>query len=131
MMLLIGWTGVKYRQEIAALWPQSATLYTLLGMPVSATGLEIIDPDYRREVDGGQAVLAVTGRLVNVSTRELAVPQIRVALIDRDERELCHWMFSPAQPTLRPGQSLKFQTRLSAPPAGTRHLEMRIAASRE
>lgn len=131
MVLLAGWTGLRFRQEITSLWPRSSSLYELLGVAASTNGIAIVDPDYRREFEDGQPVLAVTGRLVNTSSRELGVPAIRVALVDRDERELCHWMISPAQPTLRPGQSVKFFTRLSSPPAGARHLEMRFAANRE
>ena len=131
ILLVAGWTGIRFRQEIVALWPQSSSLYELLGIAANANGIAIVDPAFRREVEDGQPVLAVTGRLINTTSHELGVPTIRVALIDRDERELCHWTFSPAQSTLQPGQSLKFFTRLSSPPAGARHLEMRFAANRE
>jgi len=131
MILVAGWTGLRFRQEIVSLWPQSSSLYELLGVAASARGIAIVDPAFHREFEDGQPVLAVTGRLVNTSSREVSVPAIRVALVDRDERELCHWTISPSQPTLRPGQSVKFFTQLSSPPAGARHLEMRFAASRE
>lgn len=131
MILVAGWTGLRFRQEIVSLWPQSASLYKLLGAAASVQGIAIVDPAFHRVFEDGQPVLAVTGRLVNTSSREMGVPSIRVALIDRDEHELCHWTISPSQPTLRPGQSVKFFTQLSSPPAGARHLEMRFAASRE
>ncbi|HWE06899.1 MAG TPA: DUF3426 domain-containing protein [Rhizomicrobium sp.] len=131
MIVVAGWTGLRFRQEVVSLWPQSSSLYELLGVAASAKGIAIVDPAFHRELEDGQPVLAVTGRLVNTSSREVGVPAIRVALFDRDERELCHWTISPSQPTLRPGQSVKFFTQLSSPPAGARHLEMRFAASRE
>jgi hypothetical protein len=69
--------------------------------------------------------------LANVGPRELPVPQIRVALIDDDRRELTHWTFAPAATTLRPGQSKTFSTRLPDPPAGTRQFELRFAKAGE
>ena len=111
IVLVVGWSALTFRQQIATLWPQSASLYAALGMKANATGLDIQDVSYRRSTEAGQPVLTVTGDLANAGTRELPVPQIRVALIDDDHRELYHWTFVPGVTTLRPGQSTKFLTR--------------------
>lgn len=127
IVLVIGWSAVRYRQDIASLWPQSSSLYAALGLPVNARGIAFTDVTYRRETEDGQSVLAISGKLVNISTHELSVPPIRVALIDNDRRELYHWNFTPNVTTLRPGQVAQFLTRLSSPPPGARHLEVRFA----
>ncbi len=49
VVLLIGWAAVSYRQQVATLWPQSASLYSALGMPVNARGLTFADVSYHRE----------------------------------------------------------------------------------
>jgi len=54
----------------------------------------------------GQYVLARGGRATRSGWRSSIVTK----------RELCHWTISPSQPTLRPGQSVKFFTQLSSPP---------------
>jgi hypothetical protein len=59
------------------------------------------------------------------------VPQIRVTLSDADRRELYHWTFMPAVISLHPGQTTRFVTRLSSPPAGARHLDLRFATAGE
>ena len=74
VVLLIGWAAVSYRQEIATLWPQSSSLYSALGMKVNARGIAFADVTRRYETEDDQMVLAVTGNIVNVSTRELPVP---------------------------------------------------------
>lgn len=128
VVLLIGLSAVRYRQEITVIWPQSAGVYSSLGMNVNAHGIDFTDVDYHRESEDGQVVLAVTGRIVNKGARELPVPQnMRVTLSDASNHELYHWNFAPGIQTLKAGQSSAFHTRLSNPPATARHLEVRFA----
>jgi predicted Zn finger-like uncharacterized protein len=127
-ILAIGYSAVRYRQEISVIWPQSAGVYSSLGMKVNAHGIDFTHVDYRRENEDGQTVLAVTGNIVNSGSRELPVPQnVRVTLSDSSNHELYHWNFTPNVQTLKPGQSSPFLTRLSSPPAAARHLEVRFA----
>jgi hypothetical protein len=119
---------VRYRQDIAVIWPQSAGVYSSLGMHVNSSGIDFRQVDYQRESEDGQVVLAVKGMIVNVGSRELPVPQtVRVTLSDASNRELYHWSFKPDATVLKPGQSVPFITRLSSPPAAARHLEVRFA----
>jgi predicted Zn finger-like uncharacterized protein len=130
VVLLIGLSAVRYRQEIAVIWPQSAGVYTKLGMRVNTHGIDFVHVDYHRESEDGQVVLAVTGTIVNNAARELPVPQsVRVSLSDVGNHELFHWNFTPGAQSLKPGQTIAFTTRLSSPPAGARHLEVRFAPS--
>jgi hypothetical protein len=131
VILLIGVAASVYRQQIVQVWPQSASLYSKLGVKVSATGLDIHNIKYTEEPQDGQIVLTVTGALTNVSGREQPVPQIRVGLIDSDQRELYHWTFAPDVMTLRPGQSHTFATRLSSPPEGAAYVNVRFAKAGE
>jgi len=128
VVLLIAVSAVRYRQDIAVIWPQSAGVYSSLGLPVNASGIDFRQVRYQRENEDGQIVLAVSGMIVNAGTRELPVPQtVRVTLSDADKRELYHWNFKPTALVLKPGQSVPFTTRLSSPPAAARHLEVRFA----
>ncbi|SRR5579885_1884134 len=126
-ILIIGWAGVSYRQNIAMLWPKTASLYAALGLDVNPRGLAFADVAYHREMQDGQAVLAVTGKLVNIGDRVAVVPEIMVALSDDQRRELYHWSFAASVSSLRPGQAVPFLTRLSSPPSGAKHLEVRFA----
>ena len=128
VVLLIGLSAVRYRQEITVVWPQSAGVYSRLGMNVNVQGIDFDKVDYHRESEDGQVVLAVTGQIINHGARELPVPQtVRVTLSDSSNHELYHWNFTPEVQTLRPGQSVPFLTRLSSPPATARHLEVRFS----
>jgi predicted Zn finger-like uncharacterized protein len=128
VVLMIAVSAVLYRQHIVVLWPQSAGVYTSLGLNVSTSGIDFRRVDYKRENEDGQVVLAVTGQIVNAGSRQLPVPQaVRVTLSDASNHELYHWTFKPNATVLAPGQSVAFVTRLSSPPAAARHLEVRFA----
>ena len=128
VVVLIALSAIRYRQDIAVIWPQSAGVYSSLGLPVHASGIDFRQVDYKRESQDGQVVLAVSGQIVNTGKRELPVPQaVRVTLSDADHRELYHWTFKPDATLLKPGQAVPFTTRLSSPPPAARHLEVRFA----
>lgn len=128
VVLLIAVSAVRYRQDIAVIWPQSAGVYSSLGLKVNASGIDFRQVDYRRETEDGQVVLAVSGVIVNAGSRQLPVPQtVRVTLSDSSNHELYHWTFKPTATVLGPNQSVPFVTRLSSPPAAARHLEVRFA----
>jgi predicted Zn finger-like uncharacterized protein len=121
VVLLIGYSAVRYRQDIASVWPQSASVYSGLGLKVNPGGIDFAEVAYKRESEDGQPVLVVTGFIVNNSSRELPIPQtVRVTLTDADNRELYHWPFRPGAASLKPGARLAFRTRLSSPPAAAR-----------
>lgn len=125
VVLLIAFAAGKYRQHIASIWPQSAAVYSSLGLAVNTSGLDFRKVDYRRETEDNQVVLAVSGEIVNTSARQLPVPQtIRVTLSDIGKRELYHWTFKPNVTVLAPGQSAPFVTRLASPPSAARNLEV-------
>lgn len=127
LIAAMGWGSVQYRQTIASLWPQSATLYAAVGLPVNIRGIELTNIAYQQEYEGGQPVLSVTGKVVNISNRELPVPEIRVVLLDDAKHELYHWNFDAGIPTLKPGGESTFVTRLSSPPPEARNLNVRFA----
>jgi predicted Zn finger-like uncharacterized protein len=125
----IGWSTFHYRQDIAGLWPQSASFYKAIGATVNTRGIEIETSDRQAhfETEDDQQVLVITGSLVNITSRELSVPPIRVSLMDEGKRELYHWSFEPGVATLHAGQSIAFRTRLPNPPTAMKHIELNFA----
>jgi hypothetical protein len=113
------------------LWPGLAPLYDVLGLPVEPGGIALIEIAYEHEVEDGQPVLAVKGKVVNVSDRELPVPVIRVMLSNEAKQEIYHWMFNAGVQSLKPGAESPFVTRLSSPPPEARNLNIRFAEAGE
>ena len=129
VVVVIGWSALHYSQDIAGLWPQSASFYRAIGMTVNTRGIEIETSDRQAhfETQDDQQVLVITGNLVNITSRELSVPPIRVSLMDDAKRELYHWSFAPGVATLHAGQSVSFRTRLPNPPTAMKHIALNFA----
>ena len=73
ILFAIGWFGIRFRQDVASLWPQSSSLYRVLGLTVNARGIEIVKQPPHFETENGQIVLLITGKLVNITSHELTV----------------------------------------------------------
>jgi predicted Zn finger-like uncharacterized protein len=131
LILLIGWAAVGFRDSIATWLPQTSSLYAAAGLPVNPRGMDFADVARQVQMEDGQQVLSVTGKIVNRSNHELTVPLVRVALFDMDQHELYHWTFVANVSTLKPGGVAQFRTRLSSPPAGTRNLKVSFAQAGE
>jgi len=130
-VLVIGLAAANYRTQIVTLWPKSASLFSRLGMAVNTRGLEFTDIRHRNQIEDGQPVLVITGKLVNTTGKTQDVPPLRVTLSDANHRAIYDWTFAPANKPLPAGQSVEFRTRLSNPPSAARHVEMRFADGKE
>jgi predicted Zn finger-like uncharacterized protein len=128
---VVAWAIVTYRQTIAELWPRTSSFYAAIGMPVNVRGLAFQDVNYKYEYEEGQPVLSLTGKVVNVSARELPVPEIHVSISDLDKHELYHWNFEAGVSALKPGEAKDFVTRLNSPPQDARGVDIRFVQNNE
>lgn len=126
-ILIIGFAALTWREQVVHAWPRSASLYAALGMKVNAVGIGFVDVTHHQETEDGQAVLAIKGKLVNLSAHKVAVPAIEVTLTDSERHEVLRKSFAPGVAQLEPGQIAEFLARLSSPPAAARHMELRFA----
>lgn len=127
VLVLIGWMGLKFRREIETLWPQSSTLYATFGIKVNAGGIKINDVSYRQESENGRPVFEVSGKIVNVSPHEAAVPRVRVALTDDAQHEVYQKTYNPPLRTLGVGQSLGFLMKMRDAPPAAKHIQLHFA----
>lgn len=125
------WAAIAYRHEVATVWPQSASFYAAINLPVNVRGLAFTGVALERETEEGVAVLRISGRVVNVAEGELPVPSIFVSLRDVEERELYGWTIDVGTVTLEPGESSPFVTRLPNPPLEMRRADLSFVAGAE
>ena len=117
-------------ETIARVWPESASLYEALGMPVNLRGFKII-ATHTQELDNTGPVIAIKGRIINETDRELAVPKVRLAVRDQSGKEIYHWTVLADQQRLGPREEGSFSARLESPPADAVDLEVRFAKAGE
>lgn len=118
------------RRWIVARAPGLAGLYAALGAPVNLRGLTFGRIETLREVDNGQPVLVVEGSITNVSRQLREVPALRFALRGVDTQELYAWSIDPRSITIESGDTIRFRTRLAAPPDQATDVQVRFVERR-
>jgi hypothetical protein len=100
--------GIIARGEVMAMWPATARLYALAGLPAmqSAHGLELGEVIPARAADG----LIIEGDITNTGRTAREVPRLRVALRGPDEKETQFKIIDPPKVQLAPGESAHFKT---------------------
>ncbi|HYV87781.1 MAG TPA: DUF3426 domain-containing protein [Candidatus Polarisedimenticolia bacterium] len=113
--------GYFLRERIVAQWPKTAQLYELIGLPTKAVGagLEIANVKYTRQEVAGQVVFQIQGDIFNKTEKEIAVPPLDIPLQDASGKLLMDWTFSINQPSIRPGETISFNTEIKNAPAAT------------
>jgi predicted Zn finger-like uncharacterized protein len=108
LLVLAVFATIVARGEVIAVWPATARLYALLGLPAmpSGPGLELGEVIPARTSDG----LIVEGDITNAGNTARAVPRLRVALRDPNEKEIQFKIIDPPTARLGPGESAHFKT---------------------
>ena len=119
--------GYFLQVPIVKQFPAAAALYAQLGMDVNIRGLEFRNLTYKREFENGIPVLAIKGEVVNITGDVLNIPRIRFGLLDQVDQEIYHWSMQVKRKPLEPNQGIPFATRLAAPPAAARHVQVMFA----
>jgi predicted Zn finger-like uncharacterized protein len=119
-VVLAIWGLIAARQHVMSAVPFTGRLYSMVGLgpTVPGQGLELRQVTPSRGVDNGTPTLAINGQVANVSSSPKAVPKLRVALRDGNNKELQSWTVSVTDAMLPPGASVPFHTTISSPPDG-------------
>ena len=127
--VLIG--ALTQRVALVRQFPQTASLFAMLGMPVNLRGLSFMDVKSRSEFVDGAAVLVVEGTIVNLTPKTLEIPRLRLALRNNTGHEVYAWTAVPSRTTLGSGDGLPFRSRLASPPVDGRDVIVRFFSRRD
>ncbi len=130
-LLVIDGALISWRGRIAAVLPQTASLFNALGFPVNLRGLEFAGVTSTTEVQDGTTILVVEGAVVNPTGHPVDVPRLRFAVRDQHGHEIYTWTALPGRTTLGPRESLPFRSRLASPPAEGRDMMVRFFNRRD
>jgi len=122
---------VVFRQDVAELWPRSASAFAFVGLPVNVYGLDIYDLTVERSFEGQTPVLLVSGEIRNVGRDDKQLPPIRLSLRDGQSHEVLSSIHAVGQPKLHGGESTPFQIRVENPPTEAVDLEATFASMEE
>jgi hypothetical protein len=124
--ILVGW-----RSDVVRALPQTASFYSLLGLPVNLRGLVFDNVATVTEQHEGVPILVVEGNVVNTTRRNEDVPRIKFILRNATHHEIYSWTAVPVRASLPPGEGVGFRTRLASPPADARDVVVRFVNRRD
>jgi predicted Zn finger-like uncharacterized protein len=119
------------RSEVVRFFPQTASLFAAVGLPVNLRNLKFENMRISKEAQEGLSTLVVEGNIVNISTRATEVPRLRFAARDAAEQEVYTWTALPSRSILGPGEKLDFRSRFVSPPASAVDVMVRFAGAQD
>jgi predicted Zn finger-like uncharacterized protein len=129
LAILLG--ALQWRVPLVRQFPQTASLFSMLGMPVNLRGLTFQDVKSRGEFVDGAMVLVVEGTIVNLTPRTLEIPRLRFGLRNSLGQEVYAWTALPSKTLLGSGDGLPFRSRLASPPPDGRDVIVRFFNRRD
>jgi predicted Zn finger-like uncharacterized protein len=117
------------RNQIAAWLPGASPYYADVGLPVNRFGLKFRDVKASwGKVSAGQAALAISVGVENITNDTVRVPTVVIAFKDAKGDELFYRAMVDALPrTLQSGKSARFSATLQVPADATRAIQVRFA----
>ncbi|HYB06477.1 MAG TPA: FxLYD domain-containing protein [Methyloceanibacter sp.] len=112
-------------KTVVSMLPGAARLYAVLGKPVNTRGLAIQNVQPAWSDADGQRVLQVTGEIVNLTSSEVSVPTVVIALQDKTGKELSQYT-AKVLPLAANGKS-PFTVEIPSPPETVSALKVRFA----
>lgn len=119
------------RTAVVQTFPQTASLFAAMHLPVNLRGLDFTEVKSSEEFDQGVPVLVVDGKIVNLTNRIMDVPRLRIAVRNAAGHEVYAWTALAQSPILGPRDSLPFRTRLASPPSEAKDVVVRFFTKRD
>lgn len=114
------------RNEVVRYFPQTASLFAAVGLPVNLRQLAFENVRITREAENGATILMVEGHIVSTTNKPVEVPRLRLAARNAAGQEIYTWTVKPERSILEPGQRLPFSSRLASPPADANDVMVRF-----
>jgi len=114
------------RNEVVRYLPQTAPLFSAIGLPVNLRHLDFKNLRISREKADGTTILGVQGTIVSTAKKPVDVPWLHFAARNKDGQEIYTWTMQPERKVLKPGEHMNFQSRLAAPPQDAHDVMVRF-----
>jgi predicted Zn finger-like uncharacterized protein len=125
-LLVIDAIVVGWRNDFVRVFPQTASFYATLGLPVNLRGVILSDIATTTEQRDGVPILVVEGNIVNDTRRIVDVPRLKFVVRNALNEEIYSWTAVPPRATLPPGDTVTFRSRLASPPPDGRDVLVRF-----
>ncbi len=130
-LLVVDAIVVGWRHDFVRVFPQTASFYATLGLPVNLRGVTLTDIATATEQSDGVPILVVEGNIVNDTRRFVDVPRLKFVVRNGSGDEVYSWTAVAPRPNLPPGESVAFRSRLASPPPDGRDVLVRFVTRRD
>src|SRR5262245_33622906 len=114
------------RSEVVRFFPQTASLFAAVGLPVNLRQLKFENMRISKETQEGLSALVIEGTIVSVAGKATEVPRLRFAARDAAGQEIYTWNALPSRSILGPGEKLDFRSRFVPPPPNATDVMVRF-----
>ncbi len=122
VILAVG-VSIPMRESVVQTWPSAIVLYDALGLetPLPGEGLTIdqvhaiVAPN-----DKGIRVVKIEGRIINLKSHAVGVPQIRASLKLTDGKDSEGWIVPKPKDEMAAQEEMKFSTTYPEPSGGVK-----------
>jgi predicted Zn finger-like uncharacterized protein len=108
--------GAVFREQIVRAWPQTASIYATLGMPVNPTGLVLEHLQVQPSLEGSHPAYVVTGTIRNVVGRSVLAPPVRITLLNAQGKRVAGQITDWTDRRVPAGAMRRFRTAILDPP---------------
>ena len=124
--------GLMYeRVNVVRLMPQTAALYSAIGMKINLRGLTFEDVKTVTDIQDGIPVLVIEGSIRNITRADTEVPRLRFAMQNTAGADIYSWTGVAEKPVLAAGETVVFRSRLASPPPESRGAYVRFVQRRD
>jgi hypothetical protein len=124
-------SAVAFREDVARVWPKTASAFAAVGLDVNIYGLEFVDLQVEHVYDGPEPVLVVRGAVANMGVGERPTPVLRFGLRNGQSREIQHVIARMTSPQIPPGGAAPFEIRIENASPDAADLEATFASAVE
>ncbi|HEY3800719.1 MAG TPA: DUF3426 domain-containing protein [Caulobacteraceae bacterium] len=124
--LLIG-AAILFRQQVVGIWPQTASAYAAIGLPVNAVGLVIENIHAEPSLQDGRATLNVSGVIRNITSHEVMAPPLRITLNNAQGKRVAGLIDTLSNGRIPPGATRHFLAAVFDPPFSASDLQVDFA----
>jgi hypothetical protein len=127
-LVIIGMVAIAYRAAIVSIAPATGAVYAVVGLPANLLGVSIakVHPTVAEQTEG-PGELVISGEIENSRDAKASLPNLRLALLGEDGREIYVWTAKAPKTSLNARERVAFRARLAAPPAGVRDVLVKFA----
>ena len=116
------------KKPIVSHFPRMAYLYEAIGVKITSSedDLRLSSFTAERHVNASHTVLAIDGKMTNITEHDAAYPPLYIALKDKDNT-LKEWTLKSAPANITAGETKPVKIQLKDAPNGGKTLEIHIA----